>query len=212
MLGTPVARTLALAGVAVVALAALVIGQARGPVVLSPFRTHLVANGPCPRRRSLRGTFWAAAALPVGAFTLLSALPAAALARTGDVPFWMVLGLPVLGALAGLLVAVCWLAGQVAAGAGWRAAVTGPSVPRLLDGLSGPVLLQQAQRWQAAATALGAGEASAAVATYRPVPPRPRPDRALPARSSGMPLLFLTRNLIAALPSSGSIRVTSAMA
>lgn len=199
LLGAPSTWTLALGGVAVVALAALLMGRARGPVVLSPFRTHVVANGPWPRRRSLRGTFWTAAALPVGAGALLATLPVVALARRGEIGGWVVLGVPALGALAGLLVAGCWLAGQVMAGAGWRAAVTGPSVPRLLDALSGPVLLEQARRWQAATTALGAGEASAAVATYRPVPGRPRPGRALRTRSTGMPLLFLTRDLVAAL-------------
>ncbi|QFG69385.1 hypothetical protein [Ornithinimicrobium pratense] len=205
LLGAPAARTLALVSVPVAALAALLIGRTRGPVVLSPFRTHLVAHGPCPRRRSLRRTFWAAAALPVGAFSLLAILPVAALARTGEMAGWAVLGVPVLGALAGVLVAVCWLAGQVLAGSGWPARVTVPSVPRLLDALSGPELLEQARRWQAATMALGAGEASAAVATYRPVPPRPRPGQALRARSASMPILFLTRDLIAALRMPGRL-------
>ncbi|WP_131105624.1 hypothetical protein [Ornithinimicrobium sufpigmenti] len=198
-LGTPAFWTLALSAVAITALAALLAGRARGPVVLSPFRTHLVAQGPSPRRHSLRGPFWLAAALPVGVGALLAALPVVALARRGEIAGWLVLGAPVLGVLAGVLVAVCWLAGQVSVGAGWRASGTGPSVSGLLDALSGPVLLRQARRWQAATTALGAGEASAAVETYRAVPSTPRPGRALRTRSAGMPLLFLTRDLVAAL-------------
>lgn len=207
-LGTPAFWLLALAALAVTAFAALLAGRARGPVVLSPFRTHLLAQGPSPRRRSLRGRFWLSAALPVGVSIVLATLPVVALVRQGETAGWLVPGLPVLGALTGVLVAVCWLAGQVSAGAGWRASVTGPSVPAMLDALSGQVLLGQAYRWQAATTALGAGEASAAVATYRALPSRPRPGRALPTRSA-LPLLFLTRDLVGALRTPGRLLVGS---
>lgn len=193
------APTLALLAVALAALSAFVLGRTRGPVILSPFRMHLVAGGPRPRRLGLRRPFWTAAALPISAFTLLATLPVVALVRAGDLTGGLVLGVPALGALSGLLVATCWLAGQVSAGPGLRVLSTGLLVPRLLDALSGPVLLRQARRWQTATTALGAGEASAAVAAYRPVPQHPRPAGAVRGTSRSMPLLFLTRDLVAAL-------------
>lgn len=52
-------------------------------MVLSPFRNHLLAQGPSPRRRSLRGRFWLSAALPVGVSTILATLPVLALVRQG---------------------------------------------------------------------------------------------------------------------------------
>lgn len=71
-------------------------------------------------------------------------------------------------------------------------------VPPLLDRLRGPVLLEQAHRWQRASTAGGAGDLAGAAATFR-LPPR----RARPAGAVGtarlLPLLFLRRDLVGAL-------------
>lgn len=197
-LQTPAAPALALVAAALLALVALAAGRVRGPVVLTPFRTSLVAGGPRPRRASLRSPYWRATAIPVAALGTVAALPVLALARSGFLPYWAVPAAVLGGALLGLVVSVCWLVGQVAAGSGWRS-LPRPTVSRLLDALSGPVLLAQAHRWQAATTALGAGEASAAVATYRPLPEQARPTGAIRAARGGMPMLFLTRDLVAVL-------------
>lgn len=199
VLRSPRAPSLALLVLVLAMLVALILGRARGPVVLGPFRTHLLAGGPRPRRRALRRPFWKAAALPISVLAVLATVPVLALARAGDLAPWAVTAAPVVGALAGLLVAVCWLLGQASVGAGRRGLVVSLRVPRLLDALSGPVLLDQARRWQSATTALGAGEASAAVSAYRPVPRAAAPGDAIRSRSRSLPLIFLTRDLLAAL-------------
>ncbi|AXH96903.1 hypothetical protein DV701_12945 [Ornithinimicrobium avium] len=106
------------------------------------------------------------------------------------------------------LVATLLLVGPAALPPGWTSPVTVllllvllvaglTVVPGLLDRLRGPVLLEQATRWQGATTAGGAGDLAGAAATYRPVPSRHGRWDAV-GRGGSLPLLFLRRDLVGA--------------
>lgn len=104
------------------------------------------------------------------------------------------------------VVALLLLAGRALLPGGWTVPaalllllgvlVTGLGlVPRLLDRLRGPVLLDQALRWQGATTAGGAGDLAGAAATYRALPVRPGRWRAV-GPGGRLVLTFLRRDLV----------------
>lgn len=90
----------------------LMIGTVRGPVVLSPFRLHLLAGGPLPRRQSLRRPFVTMAVLLVAVAATLGAVPGLSLFHLGSGGWATPLTGALVGALLGALLAVAWLAGQ----------------------------------------------------------------------------------------------------
>lgn len=248
----PHAPSLVVAAVGVLLVAGLAAGAVRGPVMMSPFRMHVVAGGPQPRRVALRGAFWSRFVwLPlVGA--VVGALAPAALVLAGVAGAGDLVAGVLIGVTVGILVGVAWLAGQAlssrtttrvavlcllaaavlalawpslagAVGMGAPVGVAAPVglgqllgpalsagaagaavclliavVPPLLDHLRGPVLLEQAHRWQRASTAGGAGDLAGAAATFRLPPRRPRPAGAV-GTARLLPLLFLHRDLVGAL-------------
>lgn len=104
--------SLVVAGTGVLLAVALATGSARGPVLLSPFRIHLMAGGPQPRRVSLRGPFRRPLLLLVLVAAVLGAVPPAALVRAGEGGSTTLVVGVLAGATVGILVAVAWLAGQ----------------------------------------------------------------------------------------------------
>lgn len=74
-------------------------------------------------------------------------------------------------------------------------------VPRALNSLSGPVLLEQAHRWQAAETAAGTADFASALATYRARPRLGRSWRAV--TSPWLVTRFFCRDLIGVLRTPG---------
>lgn len=69
--------------------------------------------------------------------------------------------------------------------------------PMLLDGLRGPVLLSQAQRWQTAGTLAFTGDLSMAMGEFRAVPRRGR--RLAAIGGGGLALMFARRDLVGSL-------------
>lgn len=233
LLLAPELPTVVLAATVLLLGGAVAAGTVRGPVLLSPFRVHLVAGGPLRRRDSLRGTFLVALGVLVIGGALLGAVPGLALAREQAAGAGVAVGGSLLGAVVGALVAVAWLGGQAlsrraAAQAVLALVVTGLAVgtfapvlsgsspvvwyvvpaalavgalcavPWLLDHLRGPLLLEQARRWQSATTAGGAGDLAAALATYRVRPRRSGPVDAVAPSTTSLPLLLLRRDLVGA--------------
>lgn len=103
---------LVVAGTGLLLAAALAAGGIRGPIVMSPFRIHLIAGGPQPRRVSLRGRFRSVLLLLLVLASVLGAVPSAALLRAGAAGPMTLLEGALAGATVGVLVAVAWLAGQ----------------------------------------------------------------------------------------------------
>jgi hypothetical protein len=88
-------------------------------------------------------------------------------------------------------------AGFALGGLGVLAAAAVAVVPVLLDGLRGPALLSQAQRWQAAGTLAFTGDLAMAMGEFRAVPRRGRGLAAIGGR--GLVLMFLRRDLVGSL-------------
>lgn len=93
-------------------VAALAVGRTRGPVLLSPFKIHLIAGGPQPRRVSLRSPFRSTLLLLLLVAAVLGAVPPAALVRAEVAGATTLVGGVLAGATVAILVAVAWLAGQ----------------------------------------------------------------------------------------------------
>src|SRR5690606_26641705 len=87
-LGTLMARedlpALVAAGTGLLLWIAMAAGTVRGPVVMSPFRVHLVAGGPRDRRVTLRGRYGTVLLLVVATGAVLGAVPGAALLQNGS--------------------------------------------------------------------------------------------------------------------------------
>lgn len=111
-LRSPALPLLVPAGVAGLAASALVVGRSLGPVLGEPFRLQVLAGGPQRRRVSLRPRFLAAGAVVVTVVAVAGAVPTLALIRAGSTGPGLVLVGVAAGALAGVISAVCWLAGQ----------------------------------------------------------------------------------------------------
>lgn len=129
-LGTLLAReelpALIATGTGLLLWIALAAGTVRGPVVMSPFRVHVVAGGPRTRRASLGGRYVRMLLLVLVTGTVLGALPGAALLRLGTGSSAALVEGALTGAgLAGVL-GVSWLAGQSLSRRGRR--WTAPSI------------------------------------------------------------------------------------
>lgn len=93
-------------------LAALVlVGQVRGPALVSPFAVAAVASTDLPRRVALRSPFLASAAVLAGAFVSLAAVVAVA-SRPAGSPWSPTVELVAGAAALGALASVVWLLGQ----------------------------------------------------------------------------------------------------
>ncbi|KQO10330.1 hypothetical protein ASF06_09155 [Agreia sp. Leaf244] len=82
-------------------------------------------------------------------------------------------------------------------GLGVLAAAALAVVPMLLDGLRGPELLSQAQRWQTAGTLAFTGDLAMAMGEFRAVPRRGR--RLAAIGGGGLALMFARRDLVGSL-------------
>jgi len=230
------------------------LGGVRGPALLSPFLTFVVAGNGHPRRRSLLQPMVRAVlglALAGAAIALLIGL---VLVTVGSASVGEALAFAGAGALVGVVCGGCWLLGQRASAAlragvvggvlaswllwvmvpgasallpwGWvavmfpaggdfalggglalgglgvLAVVALAAIPLLLDGLRGPELLAQAQRWQAAGTLAFTGDLAMAMGEFRAVPRRGRSLAAL-GRSGGgrgdLVWVFARRDLVGSL-------------
>lgn len=94
----------------------VLLGGTRGPALLSPFLTETLASSAIPRRRVLRRPYLRAIVLPALCCVLAAALAGATLLQVGSLGMTLALlaGLAALGI--GLLLGVCWLAGQLLTG------------------------------------------------------------------------------------------------
>lgn len=88
-------------------------------------------------------------------------------------------------------------AGFGLAGLGVLAAASVVVIPALLDGLHGPMLLAQAQRWQTAGTLAFTGDLAMAMGEFRAVPRRGRGLAAI--GGGGLRWMFLRRDLVGSL-------------
>ncbi|QOD44231.1 hypothetical protein [Clavibacter zhangzhiyongii] len=112
--------------VAGLAAAALVLaGGARGPALLSPFLTAALAGGDLPRAAVLARPFARAVLGSAALAGLVALLPGLGLLVAGRAEPWPVVAWTAGGALLGVVLAGCWLAGQrlTEAGRGIGAAV-----------------------------------------------------------------------------------------
>ncbi|MFT2690057.1 hypothetical protein [Clavibacter zhangzhiyongii] len=112
--------------VAGLAAAALVLaGGARGPALLSPFLTAALAGGDLPRAAVLARPFARAVLASAALAGLVALLPGLGLLVAGRAEPWPVVAWTAGGALLGVVLACCWLAGQrlTEAGRGIGAAV-----------------------------------------------------------------------------------------
>lgn len=200
--------------------AAVLAGRVRGPVHLPPLPAALVGAGPWPRRLALRRPFLRSAALLLVAVLAVVAAPVIALAVGGRALPEMAVVVLSAGLLA-LVASVCWLAGQALPRA-WSAVLAvalaalapwapmsplllglalvggGYAVPRLLDRLSGPALLDQARRWDGAGIAATTGDLAAAVSHLR-LPPTLGARWPALGRGASLPLVFWRRDLVGSL-------------
>lgn len=97
---------------ALVWIAAIFVGGARGPVVLSPFLAHAVLASAVPRRLALARPFVRAAAALSGVGLLGAGFVGVFLATQGVSSVGGALAFGMAGAAVGLIAAVLWLAGQ----------------------------------------------------------------------------------------------------
>jgi len=88
-------------------------------------------------------------------------------------------------------------AGGALCGLGVLAVAALAVTPALLDGLRGPLLLSQAQRWQTAGTLAFTGDLAMAMGEFRAVPRRGR--RLAAIGSGGLALMFARRDLVGSL-------------
>lgn len=145
------------------------------------------------RLGSTRASVLAGALLTATLLTLL--VPGAALLTPWG---WLGLSWPVGAARVDWAPALLGVTALIAAG----------FVPVLLDGLRGPALLSQAQRWHAAEIATGAADYTGALATYRAKPQRGRSWRAVTGTRL-WPRFFL-RDLLGTLRTPGRLVVGTA--
>jgi hypothetical protein len=92
--------------------------------------------------------------------------------------------------------AAAWV-GPALGGLGVLAAAALAMIPVLLDGLRGPALLAQAQRWQTAGTLAFTGDLAMAMGEFRAVPRRGR--RLVAIGGGGLALMFARRDLVGSL-------------
>ncbi len=198
---TPGAATLA---IGLAWAAAVWVGAGYGPVTIDPALVALWAGTDLPRHTGLRRTFVLRVAWVGAAWVGVGALLGGVLLADDGAPRDVALVVLVC-AVAGVIGAVAWLAGQAFArhawwlgaavvalavlAAAWPPArwlavvgvVAGLAVPRLLDALRGPELLADALRWRSATTTARSGDVLAALGSLRALPRRGRRWRALVA-------------------------------
>lgn len=101
------------AATALVWFAALVVGRERGPALRPPYLAAVLGDADVPRTRSFGGPVLRATLALVVAGALVPALPVAALVDLGAATPGDALLVVATGAVAGLVTAGAWLAGQV---------------------------------------------------------------------------------------------------
>lgn len=101
------------AATALVWLGALVVGRERGPALRPPFLAAVLGDGDLPRARAFGGPVLRGTLALVAGGAVVPLLPVAALVDLGVASSADVLRVVVAGAVAGLLTALAWLAGEV---------------------------------------------------------------------------------------------------
>ena len=92
--------------------ALLVLGRMRGPALMDPFRSAVVAGNHLPRRHTLRRPFIVSAAQLAGLLVMVALVLSAALAVAGATTALAVVTFVAATVLVGILAAIAWLAGQ----------------------------------------------------------------------------------------------------
>ncbi|MEV8254813.1 hypothetical protein AB0O95_12710 [Rhodoglobus sp. NPDC076762] len=92
--------------------ALLVLGRMRGPALMDPFRSAVVAGNHLPRRHTLRRPFIISAAQLVGLLVVVALVLSSALVVAGTTTALAVVTFVAATVLVGILAAIAWLAGQ----------------------------------------------------------------------------------------------------
>lgn len=90
----------------------LLLGRDRGPALLPPFPTHVLATSDLPRSDTFRGPVLRAGALVVALTTLVAGLIGGSLASSGLADPIGTAMFAAVGALVGVVATAAWLAGQ----------------------------------------------------------------------------------------------------
>lgn len=89
------------------------VGAVRGPALLSPFFTAVLAGNDLPRSRTLRRPFIQSAALLTGMLMVIALLASIVLVATGTTTAWNGMAFVAAAGCFGFLGSVTWLSGQV---------------------------------------------------------------------------------------------------